>query len=278
MFENRKLIIATKHRKESVIAPILERELGVRCFVDETFDTDLLGTFTGEVERQLDPISTAREKCLQAMKINDCELGIASEGSFGPHPSLFFVSADDEFLIFIDKKNNLEIIARELSTETNFNGKELITENELLDFAQSIGFPAHGLILRQSKNDISEIHKGITDPEILKTTFENLRSNHHAVYVETDMRAMYNPTRMEVIKKAAEKLVEKIKSACPVCQMPGFVIAQAKKGLECSLCGSPTNSTLSYLYQCQHCNFTKEEMYPNKKTAEDPMYCDYCNP
>lgn len=278
MFENRKLIIATKHRKESVIAPILERELGVRCFVDETFDTDLLGTFTGEVERQLDPISTAREKCLQAMKINDCELGIASEGSFGPHPSLFFVSADDEFLIFIDKKNNLEIIARELSTETNFNGKELKSENELLDFAQSIGFPAHGLILRQSKNDISEIHKGITDPEILKTTFENLRSNHHAVYVETDMRAMYNPTRMEVIKKAAEKLVEKIKSACPVCQMPGFVIAQAKKGLECSLCGSPTNSTLSYLYQCQHCNFTKEEMYPNKKTAEDPMYCDYCNP
>jgi hypothetical protein len=278
MFENRKLIIATKHRKESVIAPILEKELGVRCFVDETFDTDLLGTFTGEVERQLDPISTAREKCLQAMKINDCELGIASEGSFGPHPSLFFVSADDEFLIFIDKKNNLEIIARELSTETNFNGKELKSENELLDFAQSIGFPAHGLILRQSKDDFSEIHKGITDPEILKTTFENLCSNHHSVYVETDMRAMLNPTRMEVIKKAAEKLVEKIKSACPVCQMPGFVISQAKRGLECSLCGSPTNSTRSYLYQCQHCNFTKEEMYPNKKTAEDPMYCDYCNP
>jgi hypothetical protein len=278
MFENRKLIIATKHRKESVIAPILEKELGVSCFVDETFDTDLLGTFTGEVERQLDPISTAREKCLQAMRINDCELGIASEGSFGPHPSLFFVSADDEFLIFIDKKNNLEIIARELSTETNFNGKELKTENELLDFAQSIGFPAHGLILRQSKDDFSEIHKGITDPEILKTTFENLHSNHHSVYVETDMRAMYNPTRMEVIKKAAEKLVEKIKSACPVCQMPGFVIAQAKRGLECSLCGLPTNSTLSYIYQCQHCNFTKEEMYPNKKTAEDPMYCDYCNP
>jgi hypothetical protein len=174
MFENRKLIIATKHRKESVIAPILEKELGVRCFVDETFDTDLLGTFTGEVERQLDPISTAREKCLQAMKINDCELGIASEGSFGPHPSLFFVSADDEFLIFIDKKNNLEIIARELSTETNFNGKELKSENELLDFAQSIGFPAHGLILRQSKDDISEIHKGISDPEILKTTFKSV--------------------------------------------------------------------------------------------------------
>lgn len=278
MFENRRLVIATKHKKESVIAPILEKELGVRCFVDETFDTDTLGTFTGEVERPLDPISTAREKCLQAMISNDCELGVASEGSFGPHPSLFFVSADDEFLIFIDKKNKLEIIARELSTETNFNGKEIKTENELIDFALSIGFPAHGLILRKSKDDPSEIHKGITDLEILKKTFKQLNTNYHSVYAETDMRAMYNPTRMNVIKVATEKLVEKIKSVCPECQMPGFGITHAKKGLECSLCGSPTNSTLSYIYQCLHCNYTKEEMYPNKREKEDPMYCDYCNP
>ncbi|SDA69298.1 hypothetical protein SAMN03080617_01746 [Algoriphagus alkaliphilus] len=278
MFQNRKLLIATKHQKENVIAPILEKELGVICFIDETFDTDTLGTFTGEIERELDPISTAREKCLRAMKMNDCDLGIASEGSFGPHPSLFFVSADDEFLIFIDKKNNLEIIARELSPETNFNGKELKTESELLDFANSIGFPAHGLILRKTKDDVSEIRKGITDLESLKTVFNHLHSKYHAVYAETDMRAMYNPTRMKVIKKAAKKLVEKIKSACPECQMPGFGITQAKKGLECSLCGSPTNSTLSYIYQCQHCKYTKEDMFPNKKKTEDPMYCDYCNP
>lgn len=278
MFQKRKLLIATKHQKEKVIAPILEKELGVICFIDETFDTDTLGTFTGEVERELDPISTVREKCLNAMQMNDCELGIASEGSFGPHPSLFFVSADDEFLIFIDKKNNLEIIARELSTETNFNGKELKTENELLDFANSIGFPAHGLILRKTKDDVSEIHKGITDLEFLKTAFNHLHSKYHSVYAETDMRAMYNPTRMKVIKKAAKKLVEKIKSACPECQTPGFGITQAKKGLECNLCGSPTNSTLSYIYQCLHCKYTREDMYPNKKKAEDPMYCDYCNP
>jgi hypothetical protein len=278
MFENRKLVVATKHRKETVIAPILEKELGVICFVDETFDTDTLGTFTGDVERKLDPISAAREKCLQAIMINDCELGIASEGSFGPHPSMFFVSADEEVLIFIDKKNNLEIIAREISIETNYNGKELKTENDLIDFSKSIGFPAHGLILRKSKDDMSEIHKGIADLEILKATFRNLHHKYRSVYAETDMRALYNPTRMKVIKKAAEKLVEKIKSACPSCQMRGFWITQAKKGLKCSLCGLPTNSTLSYIYQCQHCNFTREDLYPNKKKSEDPMYCNYCNP
>ncbi len=278
MFQNRKLLIATKHQKEKVIVPILEKELGVRCFIDEAYDTDALGTFTGEIERELDPVSTAREKCLRAMKKNNCDLGVASEGSFGPHPSLFFVNADDEFLIFIDSKSNIEIIVRELSTSTNFNGKQIESQKELLEFAKQVGFPAHGIILRKSKEETTDIHKGITDDEILKKTFEHLHSKYKTVYAETDMRAMYNPTRMTVIEKATEKLVQKIKSTCPKCKMPGFGITDARRGLECSLCGSPTNSTLSYIYVCQHCKFTKEEMYPNKKTTEDPMYCDYCNP
>lgn len=278
MFQNRKLLIATKHQKERVVAPILEKELGVNCFIDGTFDTDALGTFTGEVERELDPISTAREKCLRAMKINNCDLGIASEGSFGPHPSMFFVNADDEFLIFIDTINNIEVCVRELSTSTNFNGKQIQSKKELFDFADQVSFPSHGLILRKSKNENTDIYKGLTDSEILNKSFEHLYSKYNSVYVETDMRAMHNPTRMKVIEKAAEKLVQKIKSICPQCQMPGFGITDAKKGLECSLCGSPTNSTLSYIYVCQHCQFTKEEMFPHNKATEDPTYCDYCNP
>lgn len=278
MFQNRKIIIATKHQKEQVIAPILENELGVNCFTNETFDTDVLGTFTGEVERELDPISTAREKCLRAMKSNNCDLGIANEGSFGPHPSIIFISADDEFLIFIDKKNNIEVIVREISTSTNFNGREIKTYKELLAFAEQVGFPAHGLILRKSKEENIDIHKGIITTETLQQSFELLYSKYHAVFAETDMRAMYNPTRMSVIEQATLKLVQKIQSTCPQCQTPGFGITDAKKGLKCGLCGSATKSTLSYLYVCQQCQFTKEEMYPNKKTFEDPTYCDFCNP
>jgi hypothetical protein len=60
LFKNRRLLIATKHEKEKVIAPLLEQNLGVICFVNENFDTDLLGTFTGEIE-ELDPIATARQ-------------------------------------------------------------------------------------------------------------------------------------------------------------------------------------------------------------------------
>lgn len=85
---------------------LFKKKLGVSCFIDEIFDSDALETFTGEVERELGPVSTARKKCLQAMRLNNCDLGIASEGSFGPHPSYFFVCSDDEVLIFIDLTNN----------------------------------------------------------------------------------------------------------------------------------------------------------------------------
>ena len=148
MFSGRKLLIATKHEKEKVISPLLEMVFGLKCFVAENFDTDVLGTFTGEVERKDDPITTARNKCLMAMEKENCDLAIASEGSFGAHPSIFFVHADDELLLFIDKKNELKIIARELSTDTNFNGEEIKTEKQLKDFTKQVKFPTHGLIVK----------------------------------------------------------------------------------------------------------------------------------
>jgi len=278
MFEGRTLVIATKHEKEKVIAPVLEKELGVKCVVAENFDTDILGTFTGEIEREHDPITTARNKCLMAMELNNCDLAVASEGSFGPHPTIFFVHADDEILLFVDKKNDLEIISRELSTDTNFNGQEIKTEEQLKDFAERAKFPGHGLIIRKAKEDFTEIIKGITNWEKLKAIFHRFIEKYGTAFIETDMRAMYNPTRMKVIEKATKKLTDKINSRCPQCNTPGFGITDRKAGLPCSLCGFKTRSTLSYLYTCQKCAYTKEEMYPNNKTTEDPMYCNMCNP
>lgn len=278
MFKGRKLLIATKHKKENVIAPIFEKELGVSCFVSDKFDTDTLGTFSGEIERKDGAVTTLRNKCLLAMKENDCDLGIASEGSFGMHPTIFFAHADDEFLIFIDKKNELEIIVRELSMDTNFNGSEIKTEVELLEFAAKVKFPSHGLILKPSEKDISKIAKGITDEKILKESFNEMMKEFGKVYVETDMRALYNPTRMKVIETAVLKLVKAIQSLCPMCETPGFVVSDAKMGLPCECCNSATRSTLSFIYTCKKCNHTSEELYPHKKMTEDPMYCDFCNP
>lgn len=278
IFEGRRLIIATKHKKESVIAPLFEKHLGVQCFVPTDFDTDKLGTFSGEIERKNDALTTVRQKCLLAMGEYHCDLGIASEGSFGPHPSIFMAHADDEFLIFIDKKNNLEIIVRELSLDTNFNAATVSSFQNLVDLVNTVGFPEHGIILKNTKEEVPNVVKGIQSWELLEESFHMLSADNSQVVAETDMRAMYNPTRMKVIEKAAHKLVEKIKSLCPQCHEPGFGVVNIKSGLPCEWCGSPTNSTKSHIYKCQKCNFEQENMFPNNKKTEDPMFCDYCNP
>ncbi|MEN9977663.1 MAG: hypothetical protein RLZZ569_288, partial [Bacteroidota bacterium] len=67
MFQGRKLIIATKHQKEKIIAPIMEEALEVNALLVENFDTDVFGTFSGEIKRLDDALSTARNKCNRAL-------------------------------------------------------------------------------------------------------------------------------------------------------------------------------------------------------------------
>jgi len=278
MFRNRKLLIATKHHKEKVIGPLLEKALGVSCFVTEVFDTDTLGTFSGEVSRKDDALTTLRKKCLLAMEMNHTDLVIASEGSFGAHPSVFFATADDELMMLVDAKHQLEIVVREVSMDTNFSAATILEEPELLSFANRVGFPSHGLILKPAATDFSVVIKGIQDLTELKTHFRALKNEFGSAYVETDMRANFNPSRMRVIEKTANKLLKAIQSACPNCQTPGFTISSVVPGLPCLWCNQPTASTLRHCYSCQKCGYSTSVDYPHQKTKEDPAYCDYCNP
>jgi hypothetical protein len=102
--------------------------------------------------------------------------------------------------------------------------------------------------------------------------------DYGSAYVETDMRAMHNPMRMKVIEQATIKLVNKVLSCCPSCAWPGFDITDHKAGLPCSDCGMPTQSTISHLYCCQTCGFTREHVFPKGRETEEPRFCDYCNP
>lgn len=278
MFKGRNLLIATKHHKEIIIAPIFEKELEVDCFTSDIFDTDSLGTFSGEVDRKDDALTTLRNKCIGASNATKCDLVLASEGSFGAHPSIFFAHANEEMVMFKDFKNDLEIVAKEISLETNFNGKIISTESELMTFAEQVNFPSHGIILKPSEKNYSKIFKGIVSKDLLIQHFHELKNEFHSVYAETDMRAMFNPTRMKVIEKATQKLIEKINNFCPNCNTPGFDIVSAQVGLPCENCSLPTRSTLSYLFQCKKCNFVEKQFYPRGIQFEDPTYCDNCNP
>jgi len=71
-FTGSQLVIAKLHGKEKVIAPVLERGLGVSILVPEYFDTDRFGTFAGEVERRGSALEAARLKCDVAIEQPGC--------------------------------------------------------------------------------------------------------------------------------------------------------------------------------------------------------------
>jgi hypothetical protein len=278
MFRGRKLLIATRHGKEKVMAPLLRDALGVKCFTSDKVDSDMFGTFTGEVARIGNPVETLRNKCRHFMEKCGADLAIASEGSFGPHPHSMMLPADEEWVIFMDDHNGLEVMARTLSTATNFNGTYVDNFEDLIQFAFSVSFPTHALILRDKQEGNGEIVKGISDASSLAMFFERMKKKYDRVFVETDMRAMYNPMRMQVISEATAQLIQKIQQVCPSCSAPGYDVVNAEPGLPCEICGLPTRALLRLHYACKKCNHTSLALYPNQKKKEDPMYCDFCNP
>ncbi len=278
MFNDRLLLIATKHEKSKVLAPLLERALSVQCLPLSNFDTDTLGTFSGEVERKDDPLTTLRKKCMSSAEAHGVDLVIATEGSFGPHPIYASVPANDELIMLLDLKNNLELVARELNTKTNYGGAAFSKFEELLLFAYDKGFPQHGLILKDRAVEFSLCTKGIRNEMDLQQSFKQLKKYNQSVWAETDMRAHMNPTRMEVIELAAHKLIKHLKCECPHCKRPGFIVKRYTTGLLCALCGSPTPSIKSEVKICDSCSYEEVNLLDANKTTADPIYCLVCNP
>jgi len=280
IFKGRKIVIATMHGKERVIAPLIEKHLGVEIVVPKQFNSDKFGTFTRDIKRAGDQLEAARTKLLAAMEIENIDLGISSEGSFGSHPSIPFIQSNLELLLFIDKKNGFEIRGHYRTSETNMDGRYVSTMEEALDFAKKIGFPEHGVIVRKSKKRHYGIHKNILTEEDLIKTVKKLLNGFFIkkIFIESDMRAHRNPVRMKAIAKATENLIQNIKSLCPRCSTPGFVVIDFEKGLKCSSCGLPTDLPVNDLYKCSVCNYEEKRPVTKHNKVADPRYCGYCNP
>jgi len=279
-FANRVGVLATMHHKEKVITPILERELGLKLQIPENFNTDRFGTFTRDRDRPGDQRSTARLKAESALELTGESLAIASEGSFGPHPSFPMIACNYELIILVDRVHKLEIFGQEISLETNYRHTAVRSVEEAQIFAQTIGFPEHGLIVMPSPStkNPKEIVKGIINEAQLLTVVTEALRRSPTIHLETDMRALYNPTRMNAIAKAAINLVAAIQNTCPKCTYPGFELVEHQPGLPCALCHFPTALTRVAIYHCQHCGFRQEKLFPDGIEAVDPAQCPYCNP
>lgn len=270
--------LLTQHGKESVICPELLTSCGLEVIHVTGYNTDNLGTFTRDVPRYGSQLDAARKKALVGMELSGLPIGIASEGAFANDPFTGFLPWNYELVIFIDKTRNIEI--------TGFHGGEaqsasqkISSWDELTEFLPETQFPSHQLVVRPNDEYYPESRKGISSIDSLYEAYEwaSQLSSTGAVFIENDLRAHTNPTRMANIKKAAEDLTKKLNSLCPSCQSPGFAISEMRKGLTCSNCGSPTNLPVATVWSCVTCTHKLEINIPNQ-TQADPSKCDFCNP
>lgn len=277
-FAGRVAVIATMHRKEQAIAPLVEAHLGARPQIPQDFDTDRFGTFTGDIHRPDHARATARLKAAAALDHTGETLAIASEGSFGSHPQIPFLPCDRELVLLLDRQHQLEIVGEYLSTDTNYRHQTIRDLEAALAFAQAVGFPSHGLVVKPQGS--GPWVKGIvSEAQLVETVTTALRQDPQGeVWLETDMRALYNPTRMGAIAQATAQLMATLARPCPQCQYPGFALVRELPGLPCSLCGSPTLLTQTQVYQCHHCQHHHHQPPPDRPASADPAHCPYCNP
>lgn len=183
------------------IVPTLTAELWIRVEVVSDLDTDRFGTFTREIPREGGARETARLKARAAMEAHS--RGLASEGSFRPHPSVPFVAGGVELVLLIDRESSFELTGVDVTMETNFAFTCVTTVDEAHSFAAQVSFPSHALIVIAAPQEKPEpalgMNKGIVDPVWFEQAVEQTLRVHRCAWIETDMRAHLNPTRMRSI-------------------------------------------------------------------------------
>lgn len=277
-YAGQRLALLTQHGKEAVIGPVLEPALGCKVERISGFDTDQLGTFTRDTPREGSQLEAARKKARIGMSLSGSQIGLASEGSFGPDPFTGLFTWNTEMLVLIDDRLEVEVVG--IAQGPARCGTLRTAEWSALEaFATKQDFPAHQLVLRPQHQDDPRLHKGIADWPTLKRHFDacQAKASNGQVFAETDLRAFANPSRMQQIGKAAEDLLRRLQSLCPACATPGYWVTAQQAGLPCAACGLPTSSYRSETWQCLRCTQSETRPRTDRQFAE-PQHCAFCNP
>lgn len=277
----RSAVLATMHHKERVIAPLLGRFLGLQVQVPAGFDSDRFGTFSRDVARTGSALDAARAKIAAGFAhLPDARVGLASEGSFGPHPELPFVSMGVELVLLVDRDSGLELAGWHGAPAPYATGERITSLSGLRALAARVGFPAQGLVVMGMTGDQPAperaLFKQLDTHDALEAAVSALLAEHGHAWVETDLRAHRCPRRMRRIARATLALVRAWRSRCPACGQPGFVAGEAVRGLPCAWCLAPTAQARGHRQQCRHCGHA--QIRPVRRMLADPAYCDRCNP
>lgn len=277
-YRGQTVALLTQHGKERVISPVLELELGCRVQLVTGYDTDQLGTFTLDVPRAGAQVEAARRKARIGIELSGLPLGLASEGAFRPDPMVGMFPWNVELLLFIDDDQGLEIVGVAQGRASHAH-RVAADWAQAEAFARESGFPEHHLVVRAGGEKDPRLRKGIASWEDLDAAFAWAQSQSASgqVFLETDLRAHANPTRMQMIRLAALDLAARLKSLCPSCAAPGFWLVEKIPGLPCSGCGAPTHETRAEVLSCVKCTHAVTRVRTDQ-TCADPGRCNYCNP
>jgi len=286
-FSGKKCVIATMHGKENALQARFKSELGLQLILPDSIDTDLLGTFTGEVPRRQRSIDTAIRKTELGMKLTGIKRGVATEGTFGPDPALPFMKLHSETIVFVDDSLGISVYETAHSYNTPFDSFTCTGFEQIREEIDSTGFPGQAMTVRPEKTGwISkvckrfQVYKGITDYDHLEIAIDRCCkvSRTGKAVVETDMRAHMNPTRMDFIKELGGRLAERLKNRCPNCKTPGWGVMYKKSGLPCEFCHLPTDMILYEVWVCLACKHTVERERDDNLKYADATFCANCNP
>jgi hypothetical protein len=154
-------VLATMHGKEAAIAPVLQSRLGLTIRTAPHLDTDALGTFTGEIPRAGTIREAAVAKARLGMEATGLPIGLASEGSYGPHPHIPFVPGGVELMVLVDDTRGIVVAEHLIDDAPTFAHIFAKVGADITPFLARIGFPDHALIVRPTEgNGTGQIFKG----------------------------------------------------------------------------------------------------------------------
>lgn len=268
-------VVATMHGKGRVIEPAFA-PLGLRFLAAPSIDTDCYGTFTRDIGRagsQRDALLAKAQAGLDLLP--EADFALASEGAFGPHPQIPFVPSGFEMVGLLERRSGKAVIGRHLTTATNFMQVDARSWSEVETFADAIGFPGHAIVVMQGKNG-PVIAKGVTREGELKSICDPHIAARGSIWLEADMRAHLNPTRMEAVAAAAADLVSRLQARCPACTYPDWT-PRLRGGRPCAWCNGPTVEAWIEEYLCEACGHHTERCIEPERKGE-PGHCNECNP
>jgi hypothetical protein len=275
-------VLTTMHGKEEAIAAPFRQILGVQLIVPEGLNTDTLGTFSREVEREHSALDTLRLKVKMGLEMTGEKLGVGTEASFGPDPMIPFIARHHEMMLWRDDLNGIEVVEQMSTHQTNYEQVTLDRVDEsLTDFLHRVQFPSHKVIVMPNVADEPGlIFKGISDLMALESQIRRCiqHSKDGQALVQTDMRAMMNPTRMRVISELAERLAKRLLRRCDQCASPGWGYVDVQRGLPCEQCGRPTQLISSTIEGCPSCDHQLLVAREDGLQFASAAHCNWCNP